>query len=223
MRTPCFALAFFAVAAAAAVPAHAALFMHFAGITGNVTTPLYQGDILLDTFSIGASRTITTPTGAGSTRESSPPSFSDASISSAATAASIALFTQSLIGKPATVNLYLSEISRGANVTYAEWDFTDALISSFFTSTASGNTPEDFYTLNFSTVTYTWFNIDPSSGTVSGSETVTFDLTQGQVTSSAVGDTAGFSFATSSVDATPEPASASLFVLAAPLFLKRRR
>lgn len=217
MRTSCLFLFSSLILATAALPARADLFLKYGNITGDVTTAGYVGDIELNSFSLSVSRAVSNPTGGSSQRETSAPLFSDAALEAPSSSADVPLFSQALQGEGQNASIFITQTIQGNVVTFAEWDFTNTLIDSFSTA-SDGDRPEDSLSLNFTKVTYKWSNFD-NTGTLIGSESVTYDLTNGLASSASLGDTAGFAFITS----VPEPASALLLLAAAPLFLKRRR
>jgi type VI secretion system secreted protein Hcp len=179
MRLRSFAILSFAWLAAAA-PAHAAIFLRYNGIQGDITDPQFQSDILLDSFSLGDSRSVGPP--AGGNDQGSVSGLGAVSVSSIATQASVALFTESLVGEPADASIYITEILNNTTVIPTEWDFFNTLISSFSTS-SGGDTPEDFYTLNFTRVTYTSTTFD-TLGNFRGRTSVTYDASTGIATTS---------------------------------------
>jgi type VI protein secretion system component Hcp len=218
------ALALFTAAAAIAPAARANIYLQYGGITGAVTAPNFQGTIAANTFSLGAVRGIATTTG-GSNRTPSFPDITDATLTGPSSIASVSLFLEALdgLGQNATVFITAPAGPKQSEKTYAQWDFTNTLLSSFNTTStgsAGPSTSVDAYTLNFTKFTYTWNNYD-SLGAISGTESFTYDIAQAKVVSSAqAGDVSNFALVTF----VPEPSSAAaLLALAAPLVARRRR
>jgi type VI secretion system secreted protein Hcp len=198
--------------------ARADIYMDYNGIQGDATAPGFTGAISLDSFSISVSRGISSPSGGSADRESTAPSVSDVLVSGPTGKASPALFNEALEGEGVPVQIAITEpIGKMQAVEYAEWDLNGAMIDHYSTSVVNG-VSEDVLSINASSVTYKWFNLD-SGGNVLGTESVTVDLGTNRVTTSTTGDVTGFKFVTE----VPEPASIGLLLLGTPLLLRRRR
>ncbi|HEX5243062.1 MAG TPA: type VI secretion system tube protein Hcp [Tepidisphaeraceae bacterium] len=215
MRKRCFAALSLALAAGLAAQSRAAIFLQYPTVNGPVTTQGFAGDLELLDFSLATSRAISPPTGSG--RESSAPVFSDVSMDAEASSASVQILQKNIEGQAENVKMFLIEPSGNSLQNYAEWDFNNALVSSFSTS-SGGDVPVDHFTLNYTAFTYKWTNFD-QIGNVIGSVQFGYDLVTQKETLAMQGDTTGYSLVT----AEPEPTSAGVLIAALPLLLRRRR
>lgn len=202
---------------AVSIDAHAALYLKYGNVSGDVTAAGYEHTIELDSFSLGVGRTVSSPTGGATDRETSAPSFSQVSVTALASSASVPMFEAAVQGQAQDATIYVTKAVRGALVTYAEWDFRNTLVTSFSTS-SGGEQMIDAYTLDPTSYTYKWTNYD-TVGNPIGNLSYTYDLNTRLSTLVSSGDTTGFSFVTSA----PEPASMAMLLLAAPAILSRRR
>lgn len=144
------------------------IFMKFGSINGEVTLKGYEGDIQLNSFQWGVSRTIGSATGGSGDREAGAPSVSEITITKSMDKTSPLLLQQALAG-PATPEVdifFVESASRslekpGQPVTYAEYVLSDVLVSSYKVS-SGGDRPTESITLNFTKVK---FNYVPTGST----------------------------------------------------------
>jgi type VI protein secretion system component Hcp len=208
-----------ALAAGVAAQSRASIYLEYPGINGPVAAPGFAGDIQLLDFALADSRAISSPTGGSTDRESSAPKFSDVSMDANGSSASVQLLQASVEGEGQSVKMFITQpFGKNPNQTFAEWDFSNAMISSYSTGSAGG-VPVDHFTLNFTAFTYTWTNYDSVTGAQTGTVKYGYDMATAKSTIASEGDTSGFSL----VSAVPEPLSAGVFALGLPLLLRRRR
>lgn len=200
-----------------AAPARAAIYMKYGTVNGDVTAKGYEKTIELSSFSLAVSRSVSSPVGFAGDRHTSAPSFSEVTLTAHASSASVPMFQEAVQGVGQDAIIYLTKTNRDSQITYAEWDLKNAIVSSFSTS-GGGDIPLDTYTLSPTAYTYKWNNYD-ATGAQTGQVVYGYDLIKLQSTLVSSGDTTGFSFIT----AVPEPASLAGLLLAGPVLLMRRR
>lgn len=158
------------------------IYMSIPGITGEVTTKGFAGDIELHSFQWGVGRGISSPTGGSSDRESSTPSVSEITITKNMDKTSPKLLDAILSGKDEQeVDIYFVNITRGdgglGTQVYAEYKLSDVLVSGYSVS-SGGDRPTESLSLNFTKVEYSYF-AQNADGTTTPIVT-NYDLTTAQ-------------------------------------------
>jgi type VI secretion system secreted protein Hcp len=154
------------------------IFMKFGPISGDVTEKGFTGDIELNSFQWGVSRTIGNPTPGSTDRPSSSPSVLEITITKMMDKTSPLLLQALLQGQSTSeVDIFFVHLGAalgkpGQNVTYAEYVLSNVLVSSD-TVSSGGERPTESLTLNFTKVQFKY------SGNGAPVTTV-YDLTQTQ-------------------------------------------
>jgi type VI secretion system secreted protein Hcp len=143
------------------------LFIKMDNITGEVTTKGYEGYIKLESFQWALERTISAPSGGGSTREASIPSVSELTLSKTVDRSSTAIFLNALGSSPiATVTLVLVDTT--TNAIFYRLTLNEALVSSqAHSATAGSDKPFESVSLNFTKIRIETF--DSTGKTPTGS------------------------------------------------------
>lgn len=151
-----------------------AIYVKYDGIDGEATHENHKKWIDVDSLQFGFGRAISTPTGAAQNREASEPSVSEVTLTKTMDNASPKLFTESVTGnKGKKVQIHM--VSTGSpGVTYAEYTLTNALISSYSTS-SGGERPSESMSISFTKIQYklTPYDAKHKAGTP---VTVSYDL-----------------------------------------------
>lgn len=119
-------------------------------IEGSVGSGDHKGWINVDSFQLGVGRSITA-SGHGSDRDTSNPSFSEATFSRGTDKASPEIFAQAIYGKslgPATVDFVQVAGADKPEQVYLQFELGDAIVSSYSIS-SGGDRPTESFTLNF--------------------------------------------------------------------------
>src|SRR5262249_49890033 len=119
-------------------------------IEGAVKTGQHKGWINVDSFQLGVGRSITS-SGKGSDRDTSNPSFSEATFSRGSDKASPELFAQAIYGKslgPATIDFVNVGGPDEPEKVYLQFELGDAIVSSYSIS-SGGDRPTESFSLNF--------------------------------------------------------------------------
>ncbi|MGL4401470.1 MAG: Hcp family type VI secretion system effector [Luteolibacter sp.] len=128
------------------------LFIKMENITGEVTTKGYEGYIKLESFQWALSRTISSPTGGGSTRETSAPAFSELTLSKTVDSSSTAIFLNA-VGSSSLATVTLVLVDTTTNVVFYRLTLNDVLVSSQGHSGAAGSDkPAESISLNFTKI-----------------------------------------------------------------------
>jgi type VI secretion system secreted protein Hcp len=127
------------------------IYMKYGDIAGDVSAKGYKGEIELNSFSWGVSRTITNgPT--GTAREASAPSVSEIVVGKNFDSSSVPLLQQAMAGSPQPVTIdFVNSNAKGASQSYLKIKLSSALISGFSTS-SGGDRPSESLTLNYSKI-----------------------------------------------------------------------
>ena len=124
-------------------------------IKGDSTVEKHEDWINIDSFQLGVGRSISA-SGGGKSRDTSNPSFSEATLAKSTDLASSDLFFQAICGK----SLGKAEIhfvqtagvdTAGAQV-YLKYELQDAIVSSYSLS-SGGERPSESFSLNFTKIT----------------------------------------------------------------------
>lgn len=119
-------------------------------IEGSVGAGDHKGWINVDSFQLGVGRSITS-SGRGSDRDTSNPSFSEATFSRGTDKASPELFFQAIHGKslgPATIDFVQTAGADKPEQVYLQFELGDAIVSSYSIS-SGGERPTESFSLNF--------------------------------------------------------------------------
>jgi type VI secretion system secreted protein Hcp len=151
-----------------------AIYLKFGDIKGQVTTEGFKDWIELHSMQYGVSRGVTTGAG-GANREGSHPMISDITISKVFDVASPLLYRDSVAGHFANkVEIKLTTTTKNKIDTYLALELVDCGVSNFSTS-SSGDSPMESFSLNFTKITYTPSPLDVQ-GTPKKGAVVTYDL-----------------------------------------------
>lgn len=132
----------------------ATIYMKIDGIDGNVTAKGYEKWIEILGIEYGLGRSITSfEAGRHSNRGVNAPSFSEIRISKEVDETSPKLFMEACLGIGKKINIHFCE--SGDNLqSYLELELTDAMLSSYSLSGASGSNsgPKERFSLNFAKI-----------------------------------------------------------------------
>jgi type VI secretion system secreted protein Hcp len=153
-----------------------AIYMHFAGIEGNVTAKGFEKWIEVQSFQFGSGRGISTPTGRAANRESSAPSVSEVVVTKVMDKASPMLFEEGLVGMTGKeVKIHITRTGKEMEV-LCTYKFEDTLISGYSVS-SGGDAPSESLSLNFVKFEYKYKGSD-AAGAAGGAMTVAYDIGQ---------------------------------------------
>jgi len=119
-------------------------------IKGESQVPGHEGWISVDSFQLGVGRSITS-SGRGGDRDTSNPSFSEATFARSTDKASPELFMQSVCGKSlgkATIHFTQTAGSDKPEQIYLSYELGDPIVSSYSIS-SGGDRPSESFSLNF--------------------------------------------------------------------------
>jgi type VI secretion system secreted protein Hcp len=150
-------------------------------IKGECTVAGHEGWITVDSFQLGVGRAITAVAG-GSDRDTSNPSFSEATVSRGTDKASPHLFLQAICGKSlgkAEVHFMQTGGSDAKGQVYLKLELTDPIISSYSMS-SGGDKPSESFSINFTKITKQ-YDTFTGSGKIQAGTPVKWDLATNQV------------------------------------------
>lgn len=131
------------------------IYMKYEGIEGSATGN-YKGWIELESCQMGTGRSITSPTGSSTSRESSAPSISEIVITKYQDISSTHLFREALHGKGKKVTIDFVK-SADCGAPYLSIELENTLISNFSISGHGGdghNKPMESLSLNFTKISF---------------------------------------------------------------------
>lgn len=159
-----------------------AIYMEFEGIKGSVSATGHEKWIELVSCQVGVARSITSPTGVGTNRESSTPMVSEIVVSKTQDAASTGLFKASLWGTGKLVKIDFVRTNKDKFDTYLQFVLQNALISSYSVSGMGGDNhtaPMESLSLNFTKIDYSTTLADDKN-TGPKPERASWDLSTGK-------------------------------------------
>lgn len=130
------------------------IYMKFGSIKGNVTEDKHKEWIELNSFQWGVGRSISTPVGHASNRESSSPSVSEITVTKSMDIASVGLLQAALGGEdPVETTLEFTQTSgsKGEQRVFLKFVLTNTMISGFSMS-SGGDKPAESLSLNFTKI-----------------------------------------------------------------------
>jgi type VI secretion system secreted protein Hcp len=127
-----------------------AIYLNIDGIEGDVTAEGHEGWIECSSMQWGVGRGIQTTTGSSRERESSAPTVSEVTVTTAMNKATPLLFTEACVGKSKPVKIDLVQTGEALE-TYMSYELGDALISGYSMST-SGDRPSESVSFNFTKI-----------------------------------------------------------------------
>jgi type VI secretion system secreted protein Hcp len=127
------------------------IYMKYGAIKGGVVATGHEGWIELNSFQWGVGRTISSPTGGSSGRETSPPSISEIVVTKPTDIATVALLREALAGSGQDVSIDFCTTDQGTDTVYLSFTLTNTLISGDAIS-SGGNLPEESISLNFTKI-----------------------------------------------------------------------
>lgn len=120
-------------------------------IKGDSKVEGHDGWITVDSFQLGVGRAITT-SGGGKDRDTSNPSFSEATLTKSTDIASSDLFFQSICGKSlGTATIEFIQTGGDKLQKFLVYELTDAIVSSYSVS-SGGERPNESVSLNFTKI-----------------------------------------------------------------------
>ena len=136
-----------------------AIYFKIGDIKGNATHDKHKEWLDVQSLQWSTSRQITTRAGAAQNREASEPSLSEVSLFKEMDGASPKLLTEALTGAAGKkVEIHL--VSTGSpGVTYAEYELTNGLLSSYSMSTG-GDRPTETLTISFTKIQFKYTPYD---------------------------------------------------------------
>lgn len=146
---------FFTVICLFAMSANAAIYVNFDNlrIKGNVTAEGYQDWIRIESYSLGASRNISTALGGSVNREASLPNISEVTLSKILDSASVAL-RKELVKSSEGVKVLIHFVRTSGDKieTYFIVELDEALVSSVSMAGGAESTPSESLSLNFTKI-----------------------------------------------------------------------
>ena len=127
-----------------------AIFLKIDGVDGDVTAAGHEGWIECLTMNWGVGRGIHTPTGVAQERESSAPSVSEVTVTTAMNKATPLLFTEACVGKSKLVKIHLVQTGEELE-TYMAYELDHSLISGYSMS-SGGERPSESISFNFTQI-----------------------------------------------------------------------
>ncbi|MEK6238468.1 MAG: type VI secretion system tube protein Hcp [Planctomycetales bacterium] len=130
-------------------------------VKGESTVASHENWITVDSIQIGVGRSIS-PVGGGGDRETSNPSFSEATVTKSTDVASAELFMQAICGKTlgdCEIHFIQTGGTSAKGQAYLTMVFGEAIVSSYSTSSA-GERPTESFSLNFTKVSYKYDKFD---------------------------------------------------------------
>lgn len=127
-----------------------AIYLEIDGIEGDVTAEGHEGWIECTSMQWGVGRGIHTTTGSAQERESSAPSVSEVTVTTAMNKATPLLFTEACVGKSKAVKIDLVQTGESLE-TYMSYELSDSLISGYSMSTG-GDRPSESVSFNFTKI-----------------------------------------------------------------------
>jgi type VI secretion system secreted protein Hcp len=154
-----------------------AIYMEYEGVKGNSTTDGFKDMIVLDSCSFGASRNITIPHRALTSREASEPALSEITVSMSMASHSAKMFNESVASDLKNkVLIHFTTTTANKVTEYLLVTLTNVGLSHYSLSAGHDGIPVESAVLNYDTIQTKFTPMDPG---VSGSpETVGYDLTQ---------------------------------------------
>jgi type VI secretion system secreted protein Hcp len=152
-----------------------AIYMHFDGIDGSVTSKGHEKWIDLNSLQWGVGRGISITVGSSSDREASTPSISEISVTKLMDKTSALLFQEACIGKAKKVTLHLCKTGPDSIDTYMEYILDDCMISGYSVS-SGGDRPSESLSLSFAKMTMSYTPYD-KSGSAETPVKAGYDLT----------------------------------------------
>jgi type VI secretion system secreted protein Hcp len=123
-------------------------------IKGDSTVEGHDNWITCDSFQLGVGRSISA-SGGGKSRDTSNPSFSEATIAKSTDIASADLFFQAICGKSlgkAEVHFFQTAGTDSKGQVYLMYELEEAIVSSYSIS-SGGERPSESFSLNFTKIT----------------------------------------------------------------------
>lgn len=154
------------------------IFMNYAGITGDGSTISCGGSnsVEISSFQWGVGRTISSPTGGSSDRESSAPSVSEIVVTKPTDSSSPLFLKEALSGEGKTVQIDFCKTHDGNQTPYLQFTLTNTLVSKYSIS-SGGDRPTESLSLNFGKMTMTVASQTPNGTPI----TASFDVFTNQV------------------------------------------
>jgi type VI secretion system secreted protein Hcp len=136
-----------------------AIYVKYGDIKGNATHDKHKEWLDVQSLQWSVNRSIATKSGSSQNREASEPSLSEVSLFKEMDAASPKLLTEACTGAAGKkVEIHL--VSTGSpGVTYAEYELTNGLISSYSMS-SSGDRPTESLTISFTKIQFKYTPYD---------------------------------------------------------------
>lgn len=147
-----------------------AIYMDYQDIKGSSTTDGYKDLILLDSFSFGVSRNITT---AATSRQASEPSLTGITVTKPMDASSPKLFDESVAsGIQNTVKIHFTTTAANKVTEFLLYTLTNVGVSHYSVSAGADSIPVETLVLNFTKLQMKFTSVG------GGPEAVGYDLTQ---------------------------------------------
>jgi type VI secretion system secreted protein Hcp len=153
-----------------------AIYMDYEGVKGNSTTDGFKDLIILESFSLGVSRNISTAQRTNKSREAAEPSISEITVSMSMAKHSPKMFIESLASDLKNkVVIHFTTTTDKKVTEYLTYTLTNVGVSHYSISSGPDGIPSETVVLNFDTIQKKFSSMDPG---VSGSpEAVGYDLT----------------------------------------------
>ena len=137
-----------------------AIFMKYGTLAGEVTAKGYEGWVELNSLQFGVGRGISTGVAGASTRESTAPSVSEVTVTTAMDSFSPLALNEAIGGKGTDVKIDITRTdSNGTNVAFQKYILEQVMISGYSLS-SGGDRPTESMSLNFSKIDSEYLNID---------------------------------------------------------------
>jgi type VI secretion system secreted protein Hcp len=154
-----------------------AIYMDYEGVKGNSTTDGFKDMIILESFSFGVSRNVTTAQRTNLSREASEPSLSEITVSMSMAKHSAKMFVESVASDLKNkVVIHFTTTTDKKVTEYLVYTLTNVGVSHYSISASHDGIPSETVVLNYDTIQKKFSSMDPG---VSGSpEAVGYDLTK---------------------------------------------
>jgi type VI secretion system secreted protein Hcp len=138
------------------------IYMKYGDIKGDVTAKGHEGILgwmEINGFQFGIGRSIASPVGGVSDRESSAPTVSEIVVTKPADISSTALFEQALYGEGVKVQIDFCKTDKGALEVYQSYQLENAMISGLSVS-SGGDRPMESISINFTKIQYAFYQMN---------------------------------------------------------------